>query len=276
METSAKQTEIPASQLQQVVNPWLIGADPEFFVIQPPDRPIYNMDPYLVNVRTPAGEIGWDHGQRIWELRPHPAQSSYGLITNIWKLLRPTPDAQGNDTSPLYKVAKFKWKSGAVSNDGDGDTIGGHVHFGMRTLAPATLNALADLTVALERIEILPSEESAERRNLHPEYGALTGTRDSKGHVEYRAPASWLDKPGQALAVLTTYKLAVHAPESLGWTKEFHVKSRFEDWVTVMSQRDVDAFILYRLLEKRKLGACQAEPGCDFGPNWRKEYLWTP
>jgi hypothetical protein len=252
---------IPPEKLQNVINPWLLGADPEWAIYTPPQR-IYNQGPYTCQGATEGGSIGQDHGGRVWELRPSPAQSAWALMLNIHGLLR----------SPLLTpVERFKWRAGGLADE---DTIGGHVHFGFRAWEPGQLENLANVTTHLERLDILPATESRLRRETSPDYGSLLGTRNSGGHVEYRAPASWLDRPGQAMAVLTTYKLAALRPQSTNWRAN-RPKQDYLDWVASMSKEDVDAFILWRLIEKRGLEIVQADPDTDFRPNWRKEDLWA-
>jgi hypothetical protein len=246
--------EIPTEKLKAVINPWLLGADPEFAVFTPPRR-IFNQGEFSCNGSVAAGAVGQDHGGRVWELRPTPAQSAYGLLTNVWRLLK----------DPLMTpVERFKWRSGGLAEE---DTIGGHVHFGFRGWQAGQLESLSGVTTNLERLDILPSGEGPARRETHPDYGNLLGQRSSGGHVEYRAPASWLDRPGQALAVLTTYKLAALEPQSTGW-RAGHPKQDYLDWVALMSQRDVDAFILWRLINRHGLEAVQADPDTNFRTNW--------
>lgn len=253
-----KSKEMSAELLTHVQNPWLLGADPEFGVFTPPRR-ILNRGEFFVEGRTEAGSIGFDHGGRVWEVRPAPAQSAYGLLQNIWKLL----------CDPLMApVEKFKWKAGGVAGE---DTIGGHVHFGFRDWQPGQLESLSSVTRNLERLDILPTGEGALRRDMHPDYGNLLGQRTSGGHVEYRAPASWLDKPGQALAALVTYKLAALEPGSVNW-REAHVKQDYLDWVAAMGQRDVDGFALWHFIQKHGFEKVQADPDGNFRPNWRTEH----
>lgn len=260
-ETTGK-AEISPELLKQVINPFTLGADPEFVVLSPTGRQVSNADPYTVRMKVVAGEIGHDHGGRVWELRPSASQSSYGVLLNIWRLLK---------SDHMKTVEPFKWKSGAI---GGADSIGGHVHFGIPVLNQAQLDTLAFVTEGLESLEILPHAESVQRRQAGAGYGDLKGVRDSQGHVEYRAPASWLGSPGQAFAVLTAYKLAATQPESVKWPKSRHIKGEFEKWVAEMSAKDIDAFLLNSLIERRGFEYLQADPESDFKPQWRKEELW--
>ena len=266
MAESPNKAEISPNLLKQVINPFTLGADPEFVILDKTGHQIYNAEPYGVRMKIVAGEIGHDHGGRVWELRPSASQSSYGVLVNIWRLLK---------SDHMKTVSDFKWKSGAI---GGADTIGGHVHFGIPVLNQAQLDTLAFVTEGLEALEILPQAESSARRqtgrNLGQDYGGLKSTRDSLGHIEYRAPASWLGSPGQALAVLTAYKLAATEPLSVTWPKSKFLKGEFEKWVAEMSTKDVDAFLLNSLIEKRGFDSLQVDPQSDFKPQWRKEELW--
>lgn len=259
MEQRTERTEIPAVQLKNVINPWLLGADPEFAVFTPPRR-VHNQGEYACQFTDAAGAVGHDHGGRVWELRPAPAQSACQLVTNIWQLLR---------AQQMSPVEKFKWKGGGVADsDDEADTLGGHVHFGFRNWNPGQLEALSNVTRMLERLDILPAREGPLRRDMHPDYGNLMGQRTSGGHVEYRAPASWLDKPGQALAVLGTFKLAALRPESTNW-RPAHVKADYLSWLDAMP--DADTFITLQIINKLGFAKVQADPETNFRPLWREK-----
>lgn len=280
-----KTPELPPELLKQVVNPWLLGADPEFAVLKPPkDETIPNHGMYfcsgpVLDEGANVGNIGFDHSGRVWELRPAPSSSSYGVVTNLWKLLQ----------SPLLKkVEPFRWKSGALGglkthNDdgepvGNGlhDTLGGHVHYGVPSINAKTRSTLNAITETLLSLDVLARKENA-KRLAQGHYGSYNhdSIRPCEGHVEYRCPPSWLDNPGQALAALTVYKLAAARPDSCSWTEGYKIKEHFLDWLSQMSQIDVDAWLLTRLIEKRGFGEIQADPTSDFKPRWRKEELWN-
>ena len=264
MAETSRKTDIPSEFLKQVVNPWLLGADPEFFVIRPPNQQVSNDGAHTCEFRTPhTGAIGWDHNRRVWELRPAPSPSAYGVVTNIWKLLK---------DERLAPVEKLKWKSGGVL---EGDTIGGHIHFGFPVLSNLQIMALDAIIAGLARLEILPSLETRARSVANPGLVGGDKVRTSIGHVEYRAPCSWLDKPGQALAALTICKLATVDPESVIWPTQDKPKAALIEWLTWMANKDVDAFLVNRLINKRNFEAIQADPGSDFCPMWRKEELWS-
>lgn len=285
-DVTTKTPELPSELLKQVINTFTLGADPEFAILKPPkDAVIVNSGQYAVNSHeadggVPIGSIGFDHSGRVWELRPAPSSSSYGVMTNIWKLLR---------SPKLAKVEKFKWKSGALGGlktleDEDGepqqtdqlDTLGGHVHYGFNHFTATQMKALHGTTQALLNLDILARKENIKR--LAAGHYGNTGhdaVRDCEGHVEYRCAPSWLDNPGQALAALTVYKLAAARPQAMEWTEDYRLKEGFLDWLEQMSQSDVDAWLLHRLIAKRGFGQIQADPASDFKPNWRKEELWS-
>lgn len=313
--------DMPSKFLKDVINPWLLGADPEFAVVTPPDTPVLNAGAEAVNTTKPAGAIGYDHSGRVWELRPSPSPSAYVVTTNLWKLLM---------QNEMDKVAKFKWKSGALGgrkghsgastfeqwvasqgciiagqqvHNAFGpvgsvqqfqaayaaaqaqatvyDTLGGHVHFGIGGFNPAQRAALSAVTTGLLSLDILPHKENSQRLALtahsQPHYGHLTGgdaVRDCNGHVEFRCAPSWLDKPGQALAALTVYKLAAARPSSVEWPDNQQLKSGLLSWLDQLASVDVDAWILSRYVESRGFEAIQADPSNDFKPLWRRPSLW--
>jgi hypothetical protein len=288
--------ELAPELLREVVNPWLLGADPEFAVLDPPDKLILNSGTYATESNTQFGGIGQDHSGRVWEVRPAPSTSSYGVVTNIWRLLR---------SEHLKKVEQFKWKGGALGAKKGGmddgalaqavaaqlgqhvpimnpaptavhDTLGGHIHFGITGFNPAQKVALDKVTTGLLNLEILPRKEN-ELRLRYGAYGRFNhdAVRICDNHVEYRCAPSWLDKPGQAFAALTAYKLAGAKPSSIDWTEGFAVKKSFLEWIAEFAHVDVDAFLLDKFIERRGFEAIQADPESNFRPRWRKEELWA-
>lgn len=292
MVEAMRKTEIPPELLKDVVNGFMVGADPEFAILSPPqDTPILNAGANAVQTTMPGGEIGFDHGGRVWEVRPSPSHSAYAVLLNIWRLLR---------SDQMNKVSQWRWKAGALGGKRQGhpfaidpltnavthapgrpDCLGGHVHFDLDHLTPTQIKLMARITTRLEDLDVLPLEEGRARRALHVQgdegitYGSLNDVRTPNGHVEYRAPSSWLCNPGQALAVLTTYKLAAARPDTCTWPGALTGQKReFLDWLERLSTRDADALLVSRLIEKRGFAAIQGDPLLDFKPQWRKEELW--
>ncbi len=340
-EIAIRDHNLPTKHLKDVINPWLLGADPEWVIMQPPDEVVPNSGVLSVNTTKPAGSIGSDHNGRVWELRPAPSPSAYVVTINLWKLLR---------QQELDKVEKFKWKSGAlgakkqvfntqmlhplndwiayysnpslgyttqqayqaaqqayfqqtaqqaifgqglqqtpntmatpapaapaVPMDNNLDTLGGHVHFGIGGFNPAQRTALNAVTMGLLNLDILPHKENGRRlaitQHMNPKYGHFNGgdaVRECNGHVEYRCAPSWLDRPGQALAALTTYKLAAARPSSVEWPTKSALKNAYVQWLEELSQVDVDAWMLSRFIEGQGFDEVQADPSSDFKPRWRR------
>lgn len=270
------------------VNPWLLGADPEFAVISPPDKMVPNAGAFATEVVCSDGGIGQDHGGRVWEVRPAPSPSAYALVENIWKLLR---------HAQLERVEKFKWKGGALGGRKNSpqeavqlangstinhapapvyDTLGGHVHFGIAGFNGQQRKALDAVTLGMLNLDILPLKENTKRQS-YGAYGRFThdATRDCNGHIEYRCAPSWLDKPGQALAALTIYKLAAAKPSTVEWPTSYAIKRGLLEWVDEFSQVDVDAWLLHRIINQRGFESVQADPESNFRPLWRREALWA-
>jgi hypothetical protein len=312
---------MPSELLKEVINPWLLGADPEWAVMTPPDKVVPNSGQMAVNTNGPAGAIGADHNGRVWELRPSPSPSAYVVATNLWKLLR---------QEELEKVAKFKWKSGALgakkhqtspgtpttlagwvqhynnpmygfgpggaqqaaqqafaqqqaqeAMEGGLDTLGGHVHFGISQLNKDQRVGLNAVTTGMLNLDILPQKENSKRlaitNNSHLKYGHFEGgdaVRDCNGHVEYRCAPSWLDKPGQALAALTIYKIAGARPSSVEWPAQKGLKQGLLDWLEHFASDDVDAFILLNFIDRQGFDSIQADPSEDFKTRWRRDNPW--
>lgn len=321
-----KDLNLQPQYLDKVINRWLLGADPEWAVMTPPDVVVPNGGMHAVNTTKQAGSIGSDHNGRVWELRPSPSPSAYVVMLNLWKLLR---------QQELDKVEKFKWKSGALGakktstqnpttltgwlehygstaygmsphqiqlhaqqafqqqqqniqlwgnnlqpgQEGPAiDTLGGHVHFGIAGFNSQQRTALDGVTTGLLNLDILPQRENTKRLALTQssayKYGHMDGgdaVRDCQGHVEYRCPPSWLDRPGQALAALTTYKLAAARPSSVKWPGQQALKSGYVEWLEELSQVDIDAWLLSRFIDGRGFNEIQADPSSDFKLRWRRD-----
>lgn len=290
MDNPETQAKIPSEALNYTINEWLLGADPEFAVVTPPNKSIYNSGTYETSTHDSFGAIGGDHGGRVWELRPSPSKTAWTVVENLCRLLK---------HKELDKVQSFKWKSGALGGATVGplgntnidlglsdlqsaeDTLGGHVHYGLAAFSGPQLAALKNITGTLLNLEILPTKENTKRIRLaHSRgqtYGDLNGydlVRQCHGHVEFRAAPSWLDKPGQAFAALTVYKLAAARPSAIDWTNNYELKGKFLEWLDELSEVDVDAWLLAKLIDKQGFAAISADPSSDFKPRWRRENLW--
>lgn len=180
------------------VNEFMVGADPEFVIV---NDTLENRDLIVQPLKedrefeTSAGKVGPDHGGVVAELRPTPHRSTYTLVKRIQKLL----------TAPNWtkKELDAKWLAGPVQSittpggypdcgcccatccdcepneDGDYATgegfvqpLGGHVHLDIRADNPAwdlIVDALDTQYRFLEDLEVFPIEDCNARRN--EEYG---------------------------------------------------------------------------------------------------------
>jgi len=188
----------------------LIGADPEFAVV----------DPATGSVISPSGvnnygrqdlRVGYDG--MLAELRPNPKITIEDFVQEITNLLK----------SDLTKpILKYDWiAKPTVSSGGNGVyTLGGHLHFGspkrlaeandaVRAVSYALMARILDELVAVPLMIIEGMEESKRRRQS---YGFFGDYRTDHGRLEYRTiSAEWLAHPEIAKAVLGTAKGIVHA-----------------------------------------------------------------
>jgi hypothetical protein len=183
-----------------LINKFTIGADPEFAVLR---------DSQVVNVGDIKGpRLHSDHLGDVLEFTPAPAKSAFILIKNINSILK-------EDDYIKHLDRKIKLVGGAVVKSNRRlVTLGGHIHFS----APINidLEALNRATNILERLDILPKEDSYRRRRsgMGNGYGAWGDLRESNNGrtMEYRTMCSWLHHPFAAFLCLTFGKLAVAQP----------------------------------------------------------------
>lgn len=235
------------------VNEFLVGADPEFVIVD--DDSALRQFKENREFEIAAGKVGPDHGGYVAELRPTPARSTYTLVKRIQKLL--------NAPNWTDKERQYKWLAGPVQEvttgggvypdcgcccvnccdceeDGEGNTLvqplGGHVHLDIRADNPTWDEIVDALDVQhrfLEDLEIFSQDDCAARRTEgYGQYKVVTcnhPTRDRVGketidrgdgdypadeyHMEYRTPPSWLFHPRVAMLSLTGAKLAAADPK---------------------------------------------------------------
>src|ERR1700723_1207852 len=143
-----------------VLNTFLVGCDPEFVALNGSGQQM-NLSAHL----RPDGEIGYDHGGRVGELRPEATRGTYALTKRLQRLIR---------SNVIEGMKAAKLRAGARVNR---DTLGGHVHLGIpvpRGGVPGIVAALDRVTAVLEALDILPASESRTRR----ETGAYGGFGD--------------------------------------------------------------------------------------------------
>jgi hypothetical protein len=250
-----------------MINDFKVGCDPEFLILTPQGGTDYAMK-YFPHY----GEIGYDHGGRIAEFRPGPSKGVLPIVKKIQTLVNKT-------------TAPGKLRAGAICN---GEPLGGHVHFGFSSFTvkpPAgqgtkqghmmnergvkVTKALDALTKTLEHLDILPKNESVQRRQGMYGYGAYGDVRDCNGHMEYRTMASWLYDPKVAFLCLTAAKLAAADPdgayEALNGCTSFKALG---NWIEQYGNKDVNAKRAVEKLVDKGLPYVQVDPTVDFKGRW--------
>jgi hypothetical protein len=263
--------------MDNCVNTFRIGCDPEFGVINPDyenssSEPVYcdcgcgeivdgdegceliDVSSYGVSFE---GQVGHDHGGEVVELRPNPSYTVSGLIKELKQLL---------DSPKLSKVRKFKWRAGAYYA---GQAFGGHIHIELpfedhhgvpKDVYRERINACDAVIRELERFNLHPQSECEQRRtgSGYGHFGKVTAAQCGEAgraqyfvRMEYRTPCSWLFDPRIAYITLTGIKLAATNPkfalERLGRGND--TKSL---WVNF-----VKFYRSFRLIDQDALYVCQ-------------------
>jgi hypothetical protein len=224
------------------INDFLVGADPEFALINHNhlirlNEATLNADPYV--------PWGLDHNGWVAEVHPKPEFSVRNLIHNL--------KVSFNDFAVVAPAAR--WRAGAWLETPERPvTLGGHVHIDKSVCTPAYTASLDLFEHHLEALDILPAAECERRRVLH--YGGFSDVRSEHGHFEYRTFPSWLFSQRIAKICLTGAKLCVvdptAAPEMLGIVSEASVprlKAFFERFQN--RDDDVDWLLGASIFEKK-------------------------
>lgn len=257
----------------KLVNPFLVGCDPEFVVLKGDN---------LVNVQAllpHTGEVGWDHGGSCIELRPKPAKGTLTMVKRLQKLI------QGDTLKSIMSAGK--WRGGAMIRAKQRMlTLGGHVHldvtppgFDLRheEEAQQRLKALDRLTAHLEKLDILPQNECADRR-ANSNYGQWSEFRVYNDHVhpahlEYRTMASWLFHPVTAFICLTGAKLAAVAPQvAIDTLRPKSVSyENLVNFFEFFRHKDLNAAqVLDKLIDNMDIKALQKDPDGDMKEAWKE------
>lgn len=240
-----------------MLNTFMVGCDPEFVALDGAGKALN-----LANYWNGSGEIGFDHGGRVGELRPEATKGTYALTKKLRTLI---------NSAVMTKLNASKLRAGAVVQR---DTLGGHIHFGIQTrtamATPALTNALDRVTTVLEHLDILPKAESETRRK-GGHYGRLSDVRDSNGHIEYRSMASWLTDPKVAYLCLTAAKLAACDPA--GTLESLKANASFADleaWLRRYRTKDINARRAIDRVVALGHKTVQVYPDVDFRERWRE------
>lgn len=178
---------------QQEQSSILIGADPEFIVINE-DNKIVSATKYFDGYL--QEQIGADairyKGKVIYplvEIRPLPQPHPVMLLRHIKRLL--------HDANDYIQDHNIKWLAGAMPYPGI--ALGGHIHFSGVVVTPRLLHLL-DHCAAI----VIACLEDPNGRGRYRFYGALGDyRRQPYGGFEYRTLPSWLISPALAKFALT-------------------------------------------------------------------------
>ena len=258
--------EVPGRKAR-LVNKFLMGCDPEFVTIHNGRR--CNVNDHLPH----EGVVGWDHNGRIAEIRPDPSRGVYRLIKTIQKVLLEEPT--------LQTLVHRRWRAGAVYADGNTtESLGGHIHIDIPWDKKAEpVKALDALTKKLEALDILPKDESNQRRHRGAEYGGVgaygrygdvraVATIDGN-RIEYRTMASWLFSPAIAFVCLSGAKLAAHSPDStlVALKGPTSYKQLIKFFELFQGKDDNADRVLERVLDG---GNLKADPDADVRKAWER------
>lgn len=274
-----------------LINGFKLGCDPEFSLVEP--KTGLAVEPRAAGFRSPNIHIGEDCGVFV-ELRPNPAPSAYELCKTLKGLIE-------HDSLKSVRESGYKFRSGGIVTVKReryyGTTreckvsMGGHLHFGRKGLdewtkmvssvkmgyasVPYQIPMLNRLTSVLENLDILPREESDQRRRSGG-YGNLGDAYrgDRTTSHEYRKMCSWLFRPHIAFLAITLAKLVMAQPAYFKSTvKDKDSYDKLRAFVELFKERDQDAARLMEGILALPLNKVQADPKVDFYPFWE---AWTP
>lgn len=258
----------------KLVNEFKLGCDPEFVAVDGAGRIIH-----AENLLEHDGEVGYDHGGRVLEVRPAPAMGALPLVRRMQKLIK---------SAKLAKLAPKKLIAGPYYEDAYRlEPLGGHVHFGMAPYqrdgfanpiptkeGTEIIRALDVTTKYLEHLDILPTDASVKRRRNPFGYGRFGDIRDSNGHLEYRTMGSWLYDPKIAFLCLTAAKLAAADPVgALEALKEVGGYGKFADWIDRYYNKDDNAARAVDRVLQLGHKALKIDPSGDLRERWERTGL---
>jgi hypothetical protein len=274
---------------EHLANSFLVGCDPEFVVI---DKPDMVLDARTVGIGQ-RGEVGYDHSGLMLEIRPEAAKGTYALLRRIKRII--------DTNEQLKKVSSKKWRAGGliktkVATGPDRIlTLGGHVHldippvgYGMTDAETHNLrlSAMDRVTRYMEKLDILPTEESATRRiegarlptgSRYGQWGDWRTAGENEGNgrrvrMEYRTPVSWLYDQKAAYLLMTAIKLAAVSPQlAMDTLKVRNINfDAFKQFFEAYRHKDTNARrALESLLDVKNIKQLQADPDRDIRDAWK-------
>lgn len=214
---------------EKFLNNFLLGADPELVVLDPPS--LVNSQKIARIKGHDSHFYGWDHNGFVVEPHPAPSLSARTVVSNIKKSLDVLSD----------RLPSYRFRAGAYYNDPDSRsvTLGGHVHLDLPHLTPDQVDAMDVFCESLLGLEILPVGECVSRAGTG--YGKMSDIREERGRVEYRSMCSWLFSRKTSMFCITGIKLCAVAPQTLkpmtsikemqNWMEGFKGTDDDVDWI---------------------------------------------
>ncbi|CAN5950560.1 unnamed protein product [Sphagnum jensenii] len=211
---------------ERLLNDFLVGADPELILLDPPEL-INGQAAY--NGSRVRPHYGWDHGG--WVVEPHP--TPHRSVRAVCRNIKTSLDVMAHD------FPNWRFRAGAYYKNGRqrSVTLGGHVHLDIPRIGSAQLGAMDTLAQSFVALNILPAAECGLRCSNPYGYGRCGDVRAEHGHVEYRTLCSWLFSRKTSMLCMTGIKLAAIAPETV---KTIDSIEGLEAWVTLFKGKDDD------------------------------------
>lgn len=179
------------NNLIKPVDDILIGADPEFFLVDKETGGNISASHFFLHY----GDVGSDCG--LAELRPRPSFNEYELVSNMRDLM--VKAHQHLSSRKLFKNRKIEMTAASMLN---GAAAGFHIHFGLpNVLLNGTKESHAVLKKMVDILDyyigipsILPegSEDFYRRSDKYSRYGKPGDYRSDHLTLEYRVPGGHL------------------------------------------------------------------------------------
>lgn len=195
-------TQVPENP--RLVNHFMIGADPEFYLFDPYTATYVAAEKFGLHV---GQAFGMDMNARLVELRPTPSHFAFDVLASILAELRWM-------ALFLPQTQVHSWRSSPFNGQ---DGMGGHLHFARHRDPHDRKKDVANLDklMVLGMTSGLFSQELCRNRVSRTKYGNWGDCRTQKHGYEYRVFPSWLDTPVLAYLVLVLSKLALLEPDMI-------------------------------------------------------------
>lgn len=192
-----------------------IGCDPEFGLMD--GSRLIHAEEYEDNFADCC--IGSDGSGVPAEIRPAHSKEPSEVVENIRQGLKTFQRDSSED------VQGFSWKAGSLAEH---HPLGGHIHFGSRTILSKCERLTTPITKILDNtlavvVACVEDKEELYWRRTQGGYGRPGDRRAQPWGFEYRVLSSWLVSPSVAESVLSlAYALAYEcgSPEFLAYMRQ--------------------------------------------------------